>query len=211
MLFMKKIILLFLGLWFYQNGWAQKGQKVIGFNLGSVFPAGGKFDQFNQELPDLANISGVFFDWNFSRQAGISVAANYQFSTQIRKDLCFICLENPDYRYYYADLQVPVNVALNLARKQIAAWKTYFLIGYTFSYQAATWRKNLETNGGLEFLAADPYWLNNSSHFINVGLDIRHTFGTNFSLGISPFARVLLSNETGLPYFGLNLKAGKVL
>jgi hypothetical protein len=192
---MKKTFLLVFALLFSGVGFAQKGQQTIGLQLGGIISAT-IIDGYDYNRPVPSPLAGIFYDWNFSRRMGVSTAVHFR--NNYAKQYCIICLPEDDDDVWISTsyLEMPVNFALNLDSKETAKWKTYFLLGYTFS-------RTLTDKEGYNFEL--------DNHYLNAGFEVRHTFNEKYNLALSPDFRALILETLDAGYFGFNLKVGRNL
>ncbi|KAA9345969.1 hypothetical protein [Adhaeribacter soli] len=214
---MKKII---LGLCFCISslaGFSQKGQQVLGVQFGGMVPTTGMFNEYRPYRPQVSPVAGIAYDVNFTRRVGISVAGLYRYSpeqmgsysSRIFDDgLGYI--HNPYFLKDFSYLEAPVNLALNLDWKETTAFKTYFVLGYTYS-RLIHYNVTDSKGKNIPDLIPKHYGLQRDFHYLNAGVEIRHNFKEKYVLAFGPQVRFLINEYSDVGYLGFNLKVGRVL
>ena len=205
---MKKLIWLISLILLSKLGFAQKGQHAIGLQLGVNMASEDIGRKFNEFGPAYSYFGGLYYDWNFSRQFGISFSPSQRVQKYNGYSSCFVCLESTEVTYAYYFLDLPVNVTLNLSNKETASWKTYLVAGYTFN--RLLWATMREKDTG-KVTPQELRWQLRNISLVNFGFEIRHNLNDNFTLAISPNARIQVSEEVGSPFVGLSFKFGHIL
>jgi hypothetical protein len=198
-------------------GFGQKGQQAVSLQLGGMVPTTGMFNEYRPYKPEVSPVAGIAYDVNFTRRLGISVAGLYRYSpeqmgrysrTTFDDGLIYI-----DYAYFLEDfsyLEAPVNLALNLDWKETTAFKTYFVLGYTYSRLI---HFNVTDSKGKEIPELKPkdFGFQRDFQYLNAGLEIRHNFKEKYVLAFGPNVRFLINEYSDVGYLGFNLKVGRVL
>lgn len=212
---MKKLLLFLSLILLSQVGFAQKGQQAIGFKIGGMVPTKDLYNQQNNLTPRILPTAGVYYDWNFSQQLGISTGIFYRKETlkiNTGSDIC-ICLPGNSWNYsrlesHYSYLELPVNLALNLNTNENTAWKSYFLVGYTYSRLILIKAK---LAGKTIYPEPADYGIKKNYNYLNAGFEIRYNLNDKYTLGFGPNARFLLSESQDVGYFGFSFKIGRIL
>jgi hypothetical protein len=206
---MNKILVLFFSLGISFGCLAQKGQQTFGL-LGSSEVTSVFTGPFYEPEPAFSFSGGVFYDLNIGRRFGFNIAPSQRTSEQeVMWNWCIDCIWGlPSFNQYAIHtLEVPVNLTLDLSTREVAKWKTYFAMGYTFTYLYMI--RDKETGDLVN--VSDFFWINRNKHYLNVGLEVRHTFLENYILTLNPVARLGVTYEVENPALGLNLKIGRIL
>ena len=203
---MKKFLILLLLFSLYKTSFAQKGQQTFGLLVGSEFTTPGQSDLFMEREPIFSYTGGVYYDLNFSRRFGFNIAPSQRVSEQKIYDFCVFCSDFFT-EYSVHRIELPVNFTLNLDSKETAKWKSYFSIGYTYSYLFLVRDK---TSGDFMNLN-EQFWIDRNDHYVQAGLEVRHNFSENYTLAINPVTRFQIDQEVGNLAFGLNFKVGRIL
>src|SRR4051812_16769276 len=116
---MRKILLLFLGLFFCSISFAQKGQQSFGLLVGSEFTTQGQSDFAMERKPIFSYTGGFYYDLNIGRRFGFNIAPSQRVSEQEIGSLCFFC-SGFFTTYSIHKLELPVNITLNLDSKETA-------------------------------------------------------------------------------------------
>jgi len=203
---MKRLLVLYYFLGISVGCFAQKGQQTFGLLVGSEFTTPGQSDFSMERELIFSYTGGVYYDLNFSRRFGFNIAPSQRVSEQQIGSFCMFC---SDFFTTYSvhKLELPVNFTLNLDSKETAKWKTYFSIGYTYSYLFLV--RDKESGDFLNL--NEQFWIDRNDHFVQVGLEVRHNFNENYSLVFNPVTRIGVNQEVSSPAFGLNFKIGRIL
>lgn len=163
------------------------------------------------EMPAISPAGGVYYDWNFGRTLGLNTGTFIRFESQDVSSFCIFCLDDRQVRFIYQTVEFPVNLTANLNSKETADVKTYFSAGYTYSYLVSLVRKDLQT--GETFNAMGQFGIPRNRHYLNIAFEGRYHIKDKFSVGFSPFARILVSEplEVASSYVGFALKFGRIL
>ena len=191
---------------------AQKGQHALGITLSSSIATQGLGNSETGEFQvPISPSGGVYYDWNFSRKIGLNMGANFRIETQRVTGFCFNCFGSGQFKYIYQTVEFPVNLAINLNGKETADVKMYFLAGYTYSYLLSFVGKDLQYD--VEYDYMEQFGVLRNNHFLNLAFEGRHNIKDKYTVGFSPFARILLSQplEGGTSYVGLALKFGRII
>ncbi|WP_191906886.1 outer membrane beta-barrel protein [Adhaeribacter soli] len=212
---MKKAMLLLALVLTSGFGFAQKGQQTVGLLMGVNRLT--YFEFYDNEFRDgpfteseFSPLAGVYYDYNISNRLGINLATRFLVSkTEYDCSECRF-IDAPAFPLKsitkLSYLEIPVNLALNLNKKETASWKSYVLFGYTHSRLIQAKRTDLST-GKEEKLDISADFRTN--HYLNAGYEVRHTIKDKYELAFNPYFQFDFLGAPTRNFLGLQVKIGK--
>ena len=200
----KRFIFLLTFLW-AASAMAQNGRQVAGLQVGTF----GRDD----DLPGFSGNAGGFYDYQFSRRFGMGAALFYRFENS--ESSCMICPGTEFMDGYFPAknrfhfLELPLNLSVNLNKRENANWKTDILLGYTYSRILGY--KQRATYNGEELEGQPQYYSSWNNHYANLGLEVKHEIGEKYQLAINPGLRVMIAKQYPDNYFYFQMKFGRIL
>jgi hypothetical protein len=201
---MKKLVFCFLLVHISINSFAQKGQQVLGLQAGAFSREG--------NMDGLSGSGGIFYSYNFSNHLGVEAAIIYrQENGEGFIDWSFFS-PNATIQYFNYKarfLEFPLNLSVNLNKRETAAWKTNILVGGTYSYFYGQTLQD-PSNGqdiSIPFLENISYGYS----YGNFGLEVKHNLGQKYQMALNPGLRVGLFETYSQSFIYLQLKIGRVL
>jgi hypothetical protein len=214
---MKKAFGLICSLFFSFTCFAQKGQQSIGLSTGlnntlnlDYAREFGTYQTFQESF--FSPFAGIYYDHDLTSRLGISLSVRYlAANAEYNCEECRF-IDAPDFplraKIRSSYLEVPVNLTINLNKRELPAWRSYFVLGYTYSRLLQVKRTDL-SNGNEEFLMLYADQLN--QQYLNVGYEVRRKIKENYIMALSPYFRYQFSGNPERHNVGLQLKFGRSL
>jgi hypothetical protein len=201
---MKKAFLVALGLLVGEVAVAQKGQKIIGLQVGSYARG------FEIKEGNLKGSGGIYFDYDFSENYGIRTSIIYAMENGSGYQRPYNCISigmPQPITYKMQLIEIPLNYAVNLNYRDNTAWKTNILFGYTFSYLAAYKYWSIEKGEKIE--GKEKYSGSRNRHFCNFGGEVKHNLNKKYNLAFNPGLRLGVGDSYPASFLFFNLKFGQ--
>ena len=157
-------------------------------------------------------LAGFYYTNDLTNRLGVNLEVRY-----LAKKVTYNCqecrfIDAPNFplrgKVRSSYFEVPVNLTINLNKNEAPSYRSYFILGYTYSRLLQIKRTDL-SNGNTDLIEPLADQLNH--HYINTGYELRHKLNENYIVAFNPYFRFHLKGNPDRHNVGFQLKFGRVL